>query len=488
MVTSPNNYVFLQEEDEYRKKSKKLSDDLCTELEQNGMTNKGKISFVGSFFSERTKSFVICYPKYLDKVNEVDGYNEEKQFSQEALNCLEHMKLVCKVIEKCSEKSAKELEGDFSPYDKQESDKYINLLSIAEFILQDYLEHGLYEMKTYRHKKNAKGPVSWEKTINKTIPFITEKNKVYYIDTINKKKYFDKNRLLTQIHALVVNECAKHKEVLLDSNEIKLPKVSELNLSSEEERKKTSNVIRSYMRQVFTDREINLLKALISWLDISPYYIKRFGTNNFQIIWEEVCKSVFVHDESFEDRMPTPFFYNLKNEKIYRATDYKLIPDIVRVINKDEQQRKFVLDAKYYKPEIPEEKGRTLQYAPAAGPIATQFSYMEQLKEKGEIMNGAFLFPHFYQPLSSDDFIDNIGFVIKPIEQRQRDKDVRNEIENNKINLEDKIFYFQINPNSIYKRFLNTGELKDEDMLSYFDFKNVDSVDYTNSDNFSKAN
>ncbi len=448
--------LFLQEDKEYN-----LEDDLLLDLTKHHIY-QGKIKFVGIFFSNQTNTSIICYPKYMDNIDE-KNFLEQDKLVKETRNYMQHMNLVCKVIEKCKLKSNMNIQYDFSPFDQKKDTKKIGLFSIAKFILQDYIENGIYEMKSNIFSKNAKGPISWTKTINRIIPVISN-NEVYYFDTLNNKQIIDKDRIITKIHMYVLSESAKLVKDVLGFSQINLPNMSEINFYKED-RKKIKVIIQSYMNQVFSNREISLLKALSAWFDDSKNYIPKVGTNSFNLIWECVCKTVFGHNQDIEKMMPSPHLYLYDKARFIHeeVKASKLIPDVLRV--SENNKILYILDAKYYKPVI---NNNTYKDAPGASDVSKQFSYETQLmKLKKENMNSmfgeyksynAFLIPHFYKDLPQNIY-EKLGYASMLQSYNISEKEIQ---EN------DKIYYYQINPTHFFERFLSLDSKFTDDEMNEF--------------------
>lgn len=447
--------IFLQEEKEYD-----LNDKLLLDLTKRKIY-QGKVTFVGVYFSEATNTSVICYPKYMKNIDKKEVI-KDKQLTLEAKEYIEHMNLICKVIEKCKLKSNINVGYDFSIFQNQNNAQEIHRYSIAKFILQDYMENGLYELKSSVFSKNAKGPINWNRTINKIGPFISESG-VYYFDTINKKQIVDRDQLITKVHEYVVNESTKLGKHLFGCSQIDTLSISKVNFNKED-RKKIISIIHSYRGQVFSDREISLLKALAAWFEQSKNYTPKMGTGSFNFIWEYVCKTVFGHNSNIEKSMPSPylFMYDTNNFLPEEGKASRLIPDVLRIDK--EKKILYILDAKYYKPVI---ENSTYSNAPKAADVSKQFSYETQLMGlKKENMSSrfedyksynAFLIPHFYKDLPSGIY-EKLGFV----SMLDKCNILDYHIENNKI------YYFQLNAKCFFEKFLSFNpEFTDEEMIKF---------------------
>jgi hypothetical protein len=153
-----------------------------------------------------------------------------------------------------------------------------------------------------------------------------------------------------------------------------------------------------------------------------------YGTNNFNLVWEDACKVVFgnkldckikdIFDDTIEDSNKTLLQYIEKpiwlgygwNVKNYKEAKDTLIPDLISIDNASKSFRIF--DAKYYNLQM-EEFGE-LKGQPGVESITKQYlyqlAYQKLIDHFGiEKITNAFLFP------TESEVVDNRGTVTLPM-------------------------------------------------------------------------
>jgi hypothetical protein len=162
------------------------------------------------------------------------------------------------------------------------------------------------------------------------------------------------------------------------------------------------------------------------------YGISMYGTNSFNLVWEDVCSEVFdnkLHTSLGHLNLPVPLIdvYDKKNtlldviqKPIWGGTDQQgfvfskmatqtLIPDLIALVHRDGKIYRFVImDAKYYNIQLEPEK--KLSNHPGVESITKQYlyqlAYKDFLEDHGiKEFRNCFLMPH------EGTEIINIGFA-----------------------------------------------------------------------------
>lgn len=226
-----------------------------------------------------------------------------------------------------------------------------SLLSIIDFIMEDYIENGLYIKKRKVIEVNGIGQIDWNKTINRNRVLINYNNEPVYYELATIKKNIHSDLLITQIHKKIINTCNEilRKLSLYDvlKYEVEYFEIDDYDLRDNE------FLLENLQRELdlqYEDKKIELLEILIAFLKKYQKHgndieLTLFGTRNFEIVWEKMNSYIFRNQyDYFSSFIPKPKWFS-NNSEI--AEERKtLIPDILYL---DEEERIFyILDAKYY--------------------------------------------------------------------------------------------------------------------------------------------
>lgn len=421
------------------------SDNVINEMRNAGFFKKTSFTFIGVFYSYEEDITVIGYPKYMPK------YPDEIELEE----VIKHVSLVCKVIEQTKaylRDSLVDTSNNFSEYINQQSRDYVDKYSLATFIMQDYIKNGVYFSKVRKHMLNVEGNVNWDRTVNSISPII-DKN-ILYLETMGSEYKADYSQLITSLHIWIINCCSKFLKALGQYQEVEIPEI--IHNFQDEELKQYIPYIQKKITNVFSDREVHLLKSLVSWCGVSVFYQKQMGTTTFDRIWELATNKVFGNVNNTKSGNP---IYCIDDVR-YKAKGDS-IPDILRVFSDDIKKQGYIgiLDAKYYCPIINNE-AKEIYRVPADSDISKQIAYYRYFKSmfKGlDIMfTNAFLLPKYEE--DNETLYNNIGYAIK----------------NDEINLEiekllhlrclptekiDKVLLYEINPTCLYRYFLEDKKI-----------------------------
>jgi|GEM_PF-7046234 len=462
-------YVFLQEEkDQDYIELEQINEALFNELIKKRIY-VGAAKFVGTYYSEAHNTVVVCYPKYLNNIRRAEETKrilfEASQLNSETKDCLKHMELVCKVIQSLNKK-LEQANTVFAPHERKFEPINLSKYSIASFILTDYAANGLYMSQYIDYLKNAKGPIHWGKTTNRSIPYI-DQGEVYYLDYIHRVRATDAGTFMTQIHSYVVIESAKLAGIQLGLGGIELPEYPQSDFA---DHRRVAAFIKRSMSQVFSDRDIHLFRALMAWFEQSINYRTEpiHGTHNFNLVWENVLQRVYGHNDNLPKQMPSPYLY-LEEDKdgLPERRSTHLIPDIVREVG----ETRFVLDAKYYTPTI----GMTYyDNAPGASDFSKQLSYGRQLSDvldkKGQKKQSyyAYIIPSNPQSVKPDLYYCERGYCkrgflkMRGAGENQSIASALDSREDDQI-----VYYFEMNPNRLYEDLLAGNVFTDEEMIVF---------------------
>lgn len=456
-MMNEDNMLFIKE----GTNKSRVPNKIFEEILRLGFVNRDAFSFVGVFYSSSNNITVIGYPKYL-------SYSGDNLTTEDKKKILSHMDLVCQAIElsKAGIRKSAVNENRFNPNNDEDNEASVNKYLLADYILMDYLKYGLYSKYTINHGKKAGGNINWNRTVNYTFPIIDRD--VIYLDTINSYKE-EMSNLITEIHGCIVNQCAKIMCTSEKYNNIELPNVN-FNFNIETDLSTYAQMLLKNISYVFTNREIALFKALITWCSISKFYEKYIiGVTAFDRIWEYVNKEVFGNITNTALGTPS---YHIKG-KTYTAIGEE-IPDILRVFQNKGEGYFCILDAKYYCIELVG-KNNSIKGAPANSDIAKQVQYYYHLKQiyknndLGNIhFSNSFLVPNFID--SSDMLYEYIGYVDQSKEANMEVVDkIKDLLSEKKDGGKDAfVTIYQVDPTKVYRCFIKGQKTNDLEMIKNF--------------------
>lgn len=233
-----------------------------------------------------------------------------------------------------------------------------------QWIINDYLNNGIYVdiEKTY-HQEN-KGKINWKKTFK--TQFLVNKKSLIYLNPIVEKKSNIKN-IISEIHAYCVDESTKTLWFLYD----KIKKVSNIKNANF---KYYINVINEELNNTFDDRKKTLLLHMKRILqekisNDGKNNIKNYGIKSFEYVWEYIVDRVYG-TETVKRYYPTAT-YCLNDIPDFEAS--KLRPD---TIMKDSKNNIYILDSKYYKAGISSKDVKKIKnLLPSTDSIQKQITY-----------------------------------------------------------------------------------------------------------------
>lgn len=213
------------------------------------------------------------------------------------------------------------------------------------FIMQDFLEHGIYTQSRALNRIGQSGKVQWARTIRQIRPIITERGPVYN-NTVICKKAHDEDNEVTKIHRYCVYECFSKLGFLYAANILAtLPKPSKY-----VDKKHFASVLQRHLAQTFCENNVLLLRAMIAVLrsidaekDGNNFI---FGTREFHVAWEMMIDNVY--GERDKDAFYPATYWCLSGGK--PCKNATLQPDTIMITHRGTSaQRVYVLDAKYYR-------------------------------------------------------------------------------------------------------------------------------------------
>ena len=286
-----------------------------------------------------------CYPKYI-----LHSTEPKAELHQ-----------VLQVLEKYNSK-----EQIIRMFNDSSETSSFNLLAVLLFLIQDYFENGVYSNTEDIIETNGSGEILWDKTINETFTLLSN-NRPYYIDLQTKRRVTDDFDYFKRLHECILTRASKE---LKDADLLDLFEITEIDLTDEKldefgDKEYILGRIENELNTQFNTRKQLVLKTIYAYISHSGSLydtdcLSLFGTNSFNLVWEEVCAEIM--DNQLDKKLgtlqlPKPLSpeYN-RNEKLIEIIEKPLwsatgitahdtlIPDLIAISG-----RQFIIvDAKYY--------------------------------------------------------------------------------------------------------------------------------------------
>ena len=354
---------------------------------------------------------IKCYPKYVnDKNKEV---------------CL---KTILKVIRKYGKN-----ESIIECMNGESEDLEFNLLSVILFILYDFIENGIYSNHKEIITMNGNGEINWDKTINDTDAIINNR-KPLYLDFYTTDSIEDYYNYFRQLHMHVINQCSN---IIKESELHKLFSLPVFEFEVQEHRfidyEVVLNNIEKELNVQFITRKKILLNTIHTFISqresiVSGQGLSFYGTKSFNLIWEEVCKSVLDDklneklenlniklNGQFKDKknktllqlIEKPLWIPLLDNKKKHEGRGTLRPDIISIYEENSKKFFIIFDAKYYNISFSLDG---ISGNPRIGDITKQYLYNLAFKDFIEIhkfneYRNIFLFPGDIENISKLGYV-----------------------------------------------------------------------------------
>ena len=355
------------------------------------------------------KLVLKCYPKYI--------------FSKQQPQA--EMKQVMSVIAKYN----RSIEQVINLNNGDSENTSFNLFSVILFLLKDFYEYGLYSNNEKLVEENGFGGILWERTIDTKLP-IFSCGRPYYMNLLTSRAVNNENDYFHRLHKAVLTDCSNKliETQLFDIFDLEPIQLTDDKISDFGDIDYILNRINGELSVQFNTRKQIILKTIYSYISSEKQVFEKddnismFGTNSFNLVWEQVCSTVFknmLHKKLKE--LPLSLCENYKNRenselidiiqkpewmitqdlnivKIHRASD-TLRPDLITISGKTFS----IFDAKYYNISMNE---NMLSGQPGIESITKQYLY--QLAYKDFIKSHGFekVINCFLFPIEKDEYID----------------------------------------------------------------------------------
>lgn len=288
-------------------------------------------------------------------------------------------------------------EKDFKDFQSNHQDNYPFL--IAMWLIKDYAQNGLYTQRTIINRKDKRGLVDWQKTVQRINPIMNNITPIY-LDFIVKDNHDGVENVIVKIHKYIIEKCIEDIGWLYPHITIDRGNTLPLSVQS------CINILKKELKLSNIDSIKYLLKNMLEFLLASGDHIDDKGalelnTRYFDKIWEDMLNEILGTEDA------SKYYPRAKwdvDGKIENASELR--PDTILKHN----DKIYVLDAKYYKYGIT----KNINHLPQSSDITKQLVYSAYIKSN----YGGDTYDAFILPYKSDgDIFKSIGSASIDIEE-----------------------------------------------------------------------
>lgn len=248
----------------------------------------------------------------------------------------------------------------------------LNALALADWLIRDYHNVGIYRRLREREVFGGNGQVNWRRTIERTVPVLSSGRPVY-VETISRSATRDHDYFVSRLHRQIVETAARTFGHLLGFGPLNLDHEPYEPFGEMPALSLCQVRVRQEMQDAFSDRAMQLLPMLLAWLvaidKAENADLALYGTNAFYDVWEKVCAQALGNErDQWQGYIPRPTWCSTEGHE--QAAD-TFQPDIVTRIKDGAVQHLVIADAKYYRLSMPP----YLQGQPGVNDVAKQLWY-----------------------------------------------------------------------------------------------------------------
>lgn len=302
---------------------------------------------------------IKCIPKYYNNLYYMKENDEDRD------------KILKKIIDVIRKYGI--MQDDITGFSEADADKELNYLSVICYILDDYIQYGLYYNDKSVYELNGNGEIDWDRTINDTQEYIVNGKPVYF-NLVTSEIVNNEDDYIRKVHKHVITQCSLmlKEHGILDILSYPFIEFDD----AEELYDDTDFIIDRITKELnteFNSRKQELLRMLkLYFIHKQNYgqdnYEGFAGTMDFNIVWEKICSAVLnnqlenrlgniegienEYNKSYDlnkrlkDIIPYPFWKKDGCHKGVKASTVEL--DLISII-KEKGSRYFIIwDAKYY--------------------------------------------------------------------------------------------------------------------------------------------
>ncbi|MEI3026202.1 MAG: LlaJI family restriction endonuclease [Romboutsia timonensis] len=153
--------------------------------------SKNQIQFVYIGIIIIREEIIFVLPKYTECMNE-----DEKKIV---------LKNIIRLLNDFSERENLN-NSDIEHIDFEKESLENNLISIISFLIDDYIEYGIYKNEIDYIELNGNGDINWDITIDQIDPIVIDSQWIY-TDLFTNMSKVDNNKFITLLHGKIINDC-----------------------------------------------------------------------------------------------------------------------------------------------------------------------------------------------------------------------------------------------------------------------------------------
>ena len=324
---------------------------------------------------------IKCFPKYITQNDAPDT----------------EMKQVIRVLRRYGSK-----EQIVNLYNGDGQSSSFNILAVMLFLLEDYHQYGAYINSEDIVEVNGEGPILWGQTIDNGFAVISN-NRPYYVDIYTHRSINDEQDFFHRLHRCIVSESSRQ---LRDAGLIDLFDLVEADISNEVlddfgDKEYILYRLHSELGVQFNTHKQTVLKTLYAFIVhhrtlAESEGISMYGTNSFNLVWEDVCAEVFNNKLKTQLRhLPLPHGlapgydpksllidiiekpqwqgWNADGTAFVKTALETLTPDLINIYEDGGSYTFVIFDAKYYCIQL--ENNKPLRGQPGVGDVTKQYLY-----------------------------------------------------------------------------------------------------------------
>lgn len=266
------------------------------------------------------------------------------------------------------------------------------------WVINDYLNNGLYTDKEKIYKRNQNGKINWKKTLN-TKFYISGNNAVYLNPYVEKNTLED--NVITDIHAHCVKVSVDYIGWIFGNIPVPENNIIESRLNY------YTTILNKELVHSFDDRKKTLLINLKKILELSggnnKSKLKNYGTLQYEYIWEHMVDKVYGN-EDVDKYFPNSKYHLVGFDNAIDASSLR--PDSILSVEKDI----YILDSKYYKYGVT----KNPLHLPNTDSVQKQITYGEHVENNYmyEQIYNAFILPYnkYNNPFGLSNYVEYVGF------------------------------------------------------------------------------
>ncbi|PRY73878.1 LlaJI family restriction endonuclease [Alkalibacterium olivapovliticus] len=217
-----------------------------------------------------------------------------------------------------------------------------NVFYIIDWLVNDFINNGLYQKQAYLIKIQDRGKIKWNKTIKSVTPALI--NTEHILTQFIRQKKINDNDLLSLIHSNLMEYISLNSGAFLWGfkyhNQLLSIKFSDLLNES------TYRYLLDKLKSTNNKREKELIRNIMTYLRFEEKISTDVAitTEDFYLLFEDIVNKIYMHNEYLKKYVPKAIWNFTVNDNIFNNIYNNQIPDTLQYIDNEVN----IYDAKYY--------------------------------------------------------------------------------------------------------------------------------------------